>query len=308
MALIVKNFLFHRVTDSPDPWWPPMRPALFERIIRYLMRTHEVRPLELLYLDLPARAPAKPLATISFDDGFADNSSIAAEILSRHRCPATFFLVTESITHNIPTWTYLLDHRLEHTRELLIDVALPGVPDSMRVLRLDEPTRQQTALRFKRFLKACTAERRRALLTLVAEQTSDVAIPQVMMSWDDARALHAAGFTIGSHTSTHEMLGSTADGALIDAELINSAHTIEREVGRRPRSIAYPVGSYSPLALSRTEAAGYALGFAVHQRFSVPSTESRFAIPRVELYQEPWLRAWLRTTSFSDHARRWFNR
>jgi peptidoglycan/xylan/chitin deacetylase (PgdA/CDA1 family) len=308
MALIVKNFLFHRVTYAPDPWWPPMRPELFERIISYLMRTHEVRPLESLYLDLPSRRTAKPLATVSFDDGFLDNATIAAEILVKHRCPATFFLVTESVSQNIPTWTYLLDHRLEHTRELLIDVALPGVPDSMRVLRLDEPTRQLTAAQFKRYLKACTAERRRELLTLVAEQTSDVAIPQVMMSWADARALHAAGFKIGSHTSTHEMLGSTADGALIDAELIKSAATIEREIGRRPVSIAYPVGSYSPLALSRTETAGYSLGFAVHQRFSVPSTESRFAIPRVELYQEPWLRAWLRTTSLSDHARRWFNR
>jgi hypothetical protein len=50
MAAIVRNFLFHRVSNEADTMWPPMKPKLFERIIAALTKNYKVVPLE-HYLD-----------------------------------------------------------------------------------------------------------------------------------------------------------------------------------------------------------------------------------------------------------------
>ena len=43
------------------------------------------------------RLPPPRSVVITFDDGYADNASIAAPILAKHRFPATIFLVTDLV-------------------------------------------------------------------------------------------------------------------------------------------------------------------------------------------------------------------
>jgi peptidoglycan/xylan/chitin deacetylase (PgdA/CDA1 family) len=61
------------------------------------------------------------------------------------------------------------------------------------------------------------------------------------MSWQQVRALHAAGMEIGSHGVHHRMLAKLdADG--IEHELAVSRDRIAQETGQAPISLAYPVG------------------------------------------------------------------
>ena len=109
MALSVWNFLFHRVHPEPDPLWPPMAPKHFDRIIRYLTKKFPVR----LFEDVASNPPKSGIvATIMFDDGYLDNIEYAAPILDKYGCKASFYVVTDCIDNNQPTWTYNLDHRL----------------------------------------------------------------------------------------------------------------------------------------------------------------------------------------------------
>lgn len=86
----IRNFLFHRVSPVTDPLWPPMQPDLFEKIIRYLTGNFKVVLLE-DYLRNPSQFKnGKNIATVSFDDGYLDNLEIAAPILKKYRCPASF--------------------------------------------------------------------------------------------------------------------------------------------------------------------------------------------------------------------------
>ena len=64
----------------------------------------------------------KKIATILFDDGYKDNIEYAVPILEKHNCPASFYIVTDCINKNIPTWTYLLDHTLQQTKISTISV------------------------------------------------------------------------------------------------------------------------------------------------------------------------------------------
>jgi peptidoglycan/xylan/chitin deacetylase (PgdA/CDA1 family) len=80
------------------------------------------------------------------------------------------------------------------------------------------------------------------------------------MSWDDIRALAAAGVDVESHTRTHRVL-ETLDPGELRGELLGSRRDLETQLGRPVRAIAYPVGRLPPLSVRRAVAdAGYRIG------------------------------------------------
>lgn len=62
------------------------------------------------------------------------------------------------------------------------------------------------------------------------------------LSWDDCRAISAAGFAFGSHTVTHRRLADLSD-AEARRELADSKHQIEDELGLAVRDFAAPYGN-----------------------------------------------------------------
>jgi peptidoglycan/xylan/chitin deacetylase (PgdA/CDA1 family) len=62
------------------------------------------------------------------------------------------------------------------------------------------------------------------------------------MTWDDARALEAAGHRCASHTMTHPRLAQSS-AEQCRAELAESRACLERELGHAVSEIAYPFGS-----------------------------------------------------------------
>src|ERR1700704_5577530 len=99
--MIIKNFLFHRVSDETDRLWPPVSTALFRSLIAYITKEHRVVNLEEYLLSKEPHRTKKKLATISFDDGFKDNIEFAVPILDEYRCPASFYVATDCIDKNI---------------------------------------------------------------------------------------------------------------------------------------------------------------------------------------------------------------
>jgi len=83
------------------------------------------------------------------------------------------------------------------------------------------------------------------------------------MTWDDVRALAAAGMDVESHSRRHRVL-QTLDEAGLEDELAGSRRELEAQLGRPVQAIAYPVGRrIAHLAPIRraVEAAGYKIGF-----------------------------------------------
>lgn len=89
-------------------------------------------------------------------------------------------------------------------------------------------------------------------------------------SWDDLRALAAAGWEIGSHTSTHPKLTSLADAEL-DAELTTSKALCEEELQRPCETLAYPFSDHDRRVMDRTRAAGYRAAFILDNELAIPS-------------------------------------
>jgi hypothetical protein len=65
-------------------------------------------------------------------------------------------------------------------------------------------------------------------------------------------------------------------------------------LGYFPLTISYPVGSYNSTTIEQSQLAGYKIGLAVKQKVYDPFQDSNFEIPRIELYNESWLKTRLR--------------
>ncbi|WP_432821470.1 polysaccharide deacetylase family protein, partial [Trichloromonas sp.] len=78
----------------------------------------------------------------------------------------------------------------------------------------------------------------------------------VLMSWDDARTLCNQGFSIGSHTMSHEPLtGLNQDDALI--EIKQSKVVLETRLERAIPGFCYPRGAHSDFLAEAVCQAGY---------------------------------------------------
>jgi peptidoglycan/xylan/chitin deacetylase (PgdA/CDA1 family) len=289
--MIIKNFLFHRVNPVRDSLWDPMDVALFEKCIAFLSKNYEIIDLEKSIINNSFPSSKKKLASILFDDGYKDNIEYAVPVLKKYNCQASFYVVTDSIDNNSTTWTYSLDYLFQNTICTELDLSVFGI-DSSICKKVYSSTRERidSARTLKPYLKKLTHEKREEILNYISNSFNDVTLPKIMMNWNEIRELYNAGFNIGSHTKTHCMLGTIQDENIVSYELLYSAQKIEKETGKFPDCISYPVGSYNNATMELSKKAGYKMGLAVHQKFFDSSKDDVFAIPRTELYNESWLK------------------
>ncbi len=294
--LIVRNFLFHRVSPERDELWDPMSVELFEKCIAYISRNYHVVKIEDLD-SIETIKTKKGIATISFDDGYKDNIIHALPILSKYNVKASFYVVTDCINYNTPTWTHKLEYLFLNTQNAELNLDFNFLTEELKVKVL--PTRQHRldyVRKLKPELKKISHENRNLVLNKVSSAFNDVELPNLMMNWDDLKVLKNNGHTIGSHTLTHCMLGTMSNLDDVKYELNESAKIINQKLGEFPKTISYPVGSYNEATIKLSMDAGYKIGLAVKQDVYRPSIDEPFEIPRIELYNEPWWKTKLRIT------------
>jgi peptidoglycan/xylan/chitin deacetylase (PgdA/CDA1 family) len=293
----IRNFLFHRVNPVRETLWDPMDVKLFDRCLAFIARHYHVVLLENL-LSERIDTPKKPYATIGFDDGYKDNIEYAAPILEKHRLFASFYVVTDCIDRNIPTWTHSLDHAFEFTAKSKIDLSFDFLPEALHVSDLpDHKARMEYIRKLKPAIKKISHRDRNVVMNAVAKAFDDVSIPRFMMNWEDLKQLQTAGHYIGSHTVTHGMMATMASEEDIKNELVLSGEKIREHLGYFPKTISYPLGSYDKRVIRFAKDAGYQFGLAVKQDIYRSDEDDLFEIPRIELYNEPWLKTRMRISN-----------
>jgi peptidoglycan/xylan/chitin deacetylase (PgdA/CDA1 family) len=101
-----------------------------------------------------------------------------------------------------------------------------------------------------------------------------------LMSWDQIRDLHRAGFEIGSHTHTHRPLTGLPDDEA-RSELDRSRRALESELGVAPRFLAYPRGLFAGRHKRLAREAGYAGACAVILRWRDLWRSDRYELRRM---------------------------
>lgn len=290
----IKNYLFHRVNPKRDLLWDPMDVALFERCIKHISQNYSVVLFEDLLLNQSWHSVSN-LATIMFDDGYKDNIEYAAPILKKYNCRASFYVVTNCIDRNIPTWTHILEYQFQNTNNARLEMLFDFLPNDLKIDGIpDKRSRLKYVAKLKPFLKKLTHSQRQLVLDKVSESYNDVAIPDLMMDWEDLKLLRSEGHYIGSHTLSHCLLGTMEDEQEVQEELLNSGKTIEKHLGYFPHTISYPVGSFNENTKLLAKQAGYSAGLAVKQKIFNPGIDDIFEVPRIELYNESWFKTKMR--------------
>ncbi len=213
---------------------------------------------------------SKPPVLVTFDDGYRNNSTLAAPLLKRKGVPALFFITSGYVESTRVLWPDEVFSRI---------VAWPGqrvqAPGGhVHHLPEAQESRQALALTLVEACKNCTDSTRREFVDYLARETPHLnpvrdPISQDFMTWDDVRALSAAGFDLGAHTVSHPILSNLEADALW-GELIESRNTIEAQAGVLCTTLAYPNGRSRDIAdrvLTAASEAGYEFAFTVSNRW-----------------------------------------
>jgi peptidoglycan/xylan/chitin deacetylase (PgdA/CDA1 family) len=230
--------IFHRVLPQPDPMFPDVPDvSRFDQMLRWLGSWLNVVPLDAATRALAEGSLPDRAAAITFDDGYADNFTVALPLLRAHGMSATFFIVTGALDGG-RMWndTIIEAMRLCGTLELdLSEIGLgrhaltsPGTRRAASEALIDQLKYRDVSDRLE------TAER-------VAELAKVVLPTNLMMTAEQVKSMRRAGMQIGAHTVTHPILTrlSRADSR---REMADSKAHLEKILGEQVCLFAYPNG------------------------------------------------------------------
>ena len=284
--------LFHRILPVRDEMWDPIDPLLFDQTLQYVNKKFFVRPLQELLFEKKI-CSTKPLAAITFDDGYKDFIEYALPILDKYNNKASMYIISGCIDKNLPTWTYTIDYLFSKTQKLdWKNFDFPELPvEFLTTYWKNANERIEYGKKIKQYLKKIPAAKKEKIIESMLLNFDDIKRPNgLMMSWDEIKQLHNSGIEIGSHSVTHPTLATIEDENLIEFELKASASTIKEMTGITPDIFSYPIGSYDERVKRLVKKAGYKGALAVNQKIYNPVTMDLFEIPRIEFYNESWIK------------------
>jgi len=266
---------YHRIGDPAqaeafDAGVVDARPEALDRQVAFLKRRCNVIALD----DLRAfrsggTLPPNPVL-LTFDDGYRDNHDIALPILQRHGVSAVFFIATSYIEQRRLFWwdrvAYLLKRSsrevldLEYPRKRSIPLGASKEERARALKRTMSIIKAHHGLDLERFLDEVEAKSGASL----ARSDERAMVDELLMTWDEVRAMRRGGMSVQSHTRTHRVLHTLSDADL-KTELEGSRAELEAVLNEPVYAIAYPVGrslDTAPHVRTALRAAGYDLAFS----------------------------------------------
>lgn len=277
----VVHVAFHSVCEVKDagfgdPWCTPNR---LKAVLEYLL-SHNwqiMTCVEFAELCVEGLDPDKKYATISFDDGYRDNVTVAAPILLRYEVRATFFIITSVLTGMLPFSARV---------KVLLSKFAPDIsPDERREIRwrfnsLFEWVVGNTRSGTKRFSDFCRDE----------GLNEDEITQRYYVSIAGIRELVKLGMEVGSHTDTHPMLTNIplfqADReiGLSTAALCGITFMGTKFLG--PKSFCWPYGMWECAEQNKlfdlVRNRGYTSGWGYHTLPVLVREDPQWAIARID--------------------------
>ena len=209
----------------------------------------------------------RPLAAVTFDDGYVGVYHQAVPLLKRKGIPAAVFVITDAMDRPqlqlydklyvvLERVLPLLGHSERRLRELFATHGLRTGTAGVRVL--DDAFRTMRWL-FTTLTQEQLACAIRALETVIPIEEHEY--PELhSLTWDMAKDMAETGFIIGSHTKTHALL-TEEDPQEVAAQTKGSLATLRHRLQRPVEHFAYPDGRCNPSVVSAVADAGYRFGF-----------------------------------------------
>lgn len=277
--------IYHRVLAQADPLFPhEVTQTTFDVQMASLKTVFNVLPLSeaverLQQGTLPARA-----ACITFDDGYADNATLALPILQRHGLTATFFIATAYLNGG-RMFNDTVIEAIRHAGLSSLDLTELGLG------KFDVSSFEAKACAINRILpelKYLPLDVREEKVARLCELAQVAALPaNLMMNSEQLKMLYQAGMEIGAHTARHPILAGM-DGEAVKQEILEGRQFLETLLDTQIRVFAYPNGKPGIDYLHEQAKIVARLGFvaAVSTQRAVASVHSDpFQLPRFTPWQ-----------------------
>lgn len=231
--------IYHRVLPEIDAIFPnEVTAERFDTQMSHLKRVFNVLPLSEAVARIKAGTLPTRAACITFDDGYADNVTMALPILKKHGLHATFFIAT----------AYLNGGRMFN------DTVIESIRHSpLRTLNLDElslgsfdiannKAKAHAIGQILPQIKYLPLDMREQTVARIAELAQSGPLPNnLMMTTEQLKVLHATGMEIGGHTSRHPILAKL-DDSTVCKEITEGKDFLETTLGEKISLFAYPNG------------------------------------------------------------------
>lgn len=249
--------IFHRVLPEPDALFPDeMHARRFDELCGWLAAWFNVLPLDQAVVRLQAGTLPARAACITFDDGYADNYSVAMPILLRHGLTSTFFIATGFLDGG-RMWNDTIIETVRACQCAELDLSAMGLGTHV----LGTVAAQQAAITSLIGQIKYRPVAERISLTEEIAGVARVQQPQnLMMTSAEVKAMRQVGMQIGAHTVSHPILAKLTDEQARQ-EIGDSKLFLEQLLGERITVFAYPNGKLGEDYLPQSVDVVRSLGF-----------------------------------------------
>ncbi len=236
---VLTTLMFHRILPAPDPLRPHEPEADdFDRFMGFIARHFEVLPLREAAVRLHQGRLSRRACCITFDDGYADNLTVALPILEKHGLPATVFVTTGYLDGGRMFNDVVID-AIARIRQQTLDLGEIGLGEH-GLVTLNE--RRAAIAAILEQLKYRPPEQREANVARLLELADCGPLPtDIMLASEQVAELSRRGVEIGGHTVSHPILASIADDHARD-EISRGKQRLEIITGKPVLTFAYPNG------------------------------------------------------------------
>jgi peptidoglycan/xylan/chitin deacetylase (PgdA/CDA1 family) len=243
--------MFHRVCPEQEmistPGLSPIEVSVeqFNSILDFF----ETREYQFLSLDqvLENLVSGKRtrFVSITFDDGYLDNKTIAYPILKQHNIPFAIYITNSFPDRTAVLWQYLLDDAVKQQKT--IQFAWDEKSYKFDFHENDQVPTFVAVIR--ELIKDTPLSKMTEVLMLIFQQT--VPDPYQLtkektLSWEQIEGLSQDPLvTIGAHTLNHQPL-VRMDFETAHLDILESKSALEQHLGKKVHHFAYPFGDVSP--------------------------------------------------------------
>jgi len=265
----------HQVSPISNPFWPPLKPEVFDELLGFLKQHFHVS----LFGDLDASENSRPCAVLSFDDGYYNFVEYAMPIMDKHRLPANLNVIPHCVLTGEPPWNIrLYDFLNSVPRKLINEIRLAGFDGRLADDSADSKVRY--GLKISRFLK--NRPRRERL-----ELWSEVSVVMARASHLKTRMMNASEIRdaatvheIGVHSYSHESM-EFEDEEFFEEDFQKCVGYFQEELRLPLQIYAFPNGSYRPEQITYLENQGIQRILLVGENYAGRGLR---VLPRFTLY------------------------
>ncbi|MDQ2746035.1 MAG: polysaccharide deacetylase family protein [Acidobacteriota bacterium] len=229
----------------------------------------------------------KPLAVLTFDDGYLDFYEVAFPILRELGLSATNFLPTgligseKFLAHDRIFWLLQLAEKKGISIFAALDSA--GVKDAADIagnynseVVCDALVHLPHELREKVIVK---------MESLIGQDSIEYPREYELLTWQQINEMQDAGLDFGFHTANHVVLPLESDAAF-EEEIFAGKRELEKRLRRKVVALAYPNGAYDDRIKSVIAKAGFEIAVTTERKINLCGKSDLLALGRFSLCEE----------------------